>query len=106
VTYYPLSLCLNVQFWVFSTGVCWVRWLFRIGFIVAAAFTGLATGGGKAQDFGLSEIRGGAMIHGVELSGHPNFFDTSAVPLAADWCLSVAGRTPPGGRVHDQHQRL
>src|SRR2546430_16083745 len=58
----------------------------------------LATGV-NAADFGLSEIRGGAMVHGVELggSGVPDFFDSIHLDRLEDVNFEALFRSPQLG---------
>ena len=70
--------------------------MLRIASLAALAFVGFASDV-KAQDFGLSEIRGGAMIHGVELSGHPNFFDSIHLNQFEDVNFEALFRSPQLG---------
>ena len=86
----PLARCFEFL------SFCGVGDVLRIVGIAALALISGATDV-NAKDFGLSEIRGGAMVHGVELSGHPNFFDSIDLSRFDDVNFEALFRSPEIG---------
>ena len=68
------------------------------GGLAAALLVCLATGA-NAQDFGLSEIRGGVMIHGIQFGGgrEPPFFESIHLDRMEDVNFEALFRSPEIG---------